>query len=897
MNKYIKYLLGLVTLALAVGCEVNDYNEEYLDGYVPSDKVEIEDIQNIELTLQDADYAAIANNKRNKEIAKLEGEEAEKALAAVASTKSFSEAAPAEKYLPAFLSAAYDVVLTNGSSVDVTYKKLKVGVSKNVSGVMSSKQYELTAEDYKKVWGEDNSTAYFTPEKSAKLYLPKILKESHADAKEGDYVIAKYQYSDYEPQIGGGSEGDGGEQSAYTPIKDLMKGANVTVKGHVAAAYGRGYMLADETGAVLVYLNKANNFALGDIVELTGEVGEFNSGLQFSASAEAKVVGKTKNFAFPKATPMTGAQLTEAVNNISCQYISVKGKLSISGFYYNLTIEGADFQGSLDYVIKGTVPEEYAGQNVEVTGYLFSVSKDRDTGKPKYAKLMMTSIALEGQQPQATAIGVVASQEAAAEYTVVGQVAAKAGKNVVVTDGTGSILAFFAEGAPELKVGDVVKLKGAINPHDGFNQFKSPELTVLNAESEFSAPAAKALTTADIDALGQMATVQNVAVSGVLKKNDKNYYELTLDGPLVMQKSRLFYENEEVIDASLLDKAVVVEGYLIGFSESYKSITTLVTSVKAADAAAIASLGLTRAQPTKTIEVVYSLKGGSWEPVEDCLMVTEEELDKMGFSKMFPSFKVAQKYLPMFLKNNCSYAFAEDVKAVVYYYSNDDKATLGVTEFVYNGEDWNEVAKTEELIAPFVKVDGKWVFNPSKTIVLNPDKGELSKLYYQAGADWVAANKHEAYTTDNRDNTRIKDAEYYSGLSAKYTNLNWRINTLPKYYWVNAGEDIAPYAGYEDKDSAVSMKAYENFYTEAEKRFAEVMTAVLNQMHGDVKMIEGSDILYRIQMMLYTTHIKSSTGRVTHEFTFKLVSDGVFEYQGMKALEPEFELMNPENFK
>ena len=69
MNKHIvKYLLALATIAfVGGGCNVDDYNEEYLDGFNP-DK-EITDVQVLKYTMTDADYASVASNAANKAIA------------------------------------------------------------------------------------------------------------------------------------------------------------------------------------------------------------------------------------------------------------------------------------------------------------------------------------------------------------------------------------------------------------------------------------------------------------------------------------------------------------------------------------------------------------------------------------------------------------------------------------------------------------------------------------------------------------------------------------------------------------------------------------------------------------------------------------------------------------
>jgi len=233
-----------------------------------------------------------------------------------------------------------------------------------------------------------------------------------------------------------------------------------------------------------------------------------------------------------------------------------------------------------------------------------------------------------------------------------------------------------------------------------------------------------------------------------------------------------------------------------------------------------------------------------------------------------------------------------------HFYDSTDKVTLlFADEYTYDGADWIKTEDTETLDGPFKKVSGKWNFDPSMTLVVAPDRSAYSKSFYQACVDWVLQNKDAAYTTDNRSGSRLTDAEYYSGCAASYTNLNWRINTLPKYYWSEAGEDISAYDNWGSEDKDAMRASYQAFYDEVEKRFGEVMSAALGTLYPDVKMISGIDVIYTVQMMLYTQHIGSGTGKVTHAFEFKLVDTGKFEYVRMYALSPEYELMKDANFE
>ena len=309
---------------------------------------------------------------------------------------------------------------------------------------------------------------------------------------------------------------------------------------------------------------------------------------------------------------------------------------------------------------------------------------------------------------------------------------------------------------------------------------------------------------------------------------------------------------------------------------------------------------MTRAAVTKNRYAIYTFDGTSWAAAENTTMVNPEDYTQMGATNPnFSSSFSQDTYLPLYLKYKYPYALAEEKMNVAYhFYDSTDKVTLlFADEYTYDGADWIKTEDTETLDGPFKKVSGKWNFDPSMTLVVAPDHSAYSKSFYQACVDWVLQNKDAAYTTDNRSGSRLTDAEYYSGCAASYTNLNWRINTLPKYYWSEAGEDISAYDNWGSEDKDAMRASYQAFYDEVEKRFGEVMSAALGTLYPDVKMISGIDVIYTVQMMLYTQHIGSGTGKVTHAFEFKLVDTGKFEYVRMYALSPEYELMKDANFE
>lgn len=306
--------------------------------------------------------------------------------------------------------------------------------------------------------------------------------------------------------------------------------------------------------------------------------------------------------------------------------------------------------------------------------------------------------------------------------------------------------------------------------------------------------------------------------------------------------------------------------------------------------------------PSAATSTLYTFNGSKWEAYAPSSVRQIKKADFAAMGSNYDSFDNSFKadvYLPIFLKTNYPYAQADDLVNLVYKYYDSASKTRSVVadEYVFDGTNWNKTEKTEILDGPFQKVGGKWNFNPSMIITLNPDKSPLSKLYYQAGIDYVIANKDAMYRYDNRSSKYLTDTEYYSGCASGYTNLNWRIRTLPAYYWKAAGEDISAYEDATSDDMAKKRASFEAFYAEVEKRFGEVMAAALGSIHSDVKMIDGIDVIYTIQALVYSEYIESSVGKVTHAFEFKLVGNGKFEYVRMYALDPQYELIQDKFFQ
>ncbi|MEG0789411.1 MAG: hypothetical protein RR258_04005 [Alistipes sp.] len=877
----IKLLFAVLALFVVVSCDKNDYNEDYLPGF--NGDPEITDAQSLKYTLTDADYKTIATNKENVAIAKAAGEDVAKALANLGKSKCFTDLITAKTYLPAFLKAAYDTYLTNGSSVQITYNTA-VNAPKELAPLAAAETYTLEATDYAVAWGDKIKADYFTPGKPAASYLPRILKASVTGAEEGDYVVAAYEYSDAEPSTGGDEPVE-----VINKISEVTAAGDYIIQGKVSATYARGVILSDESGSILLYLNAVPNYSLGDVLKVKGAASEYNSCMQFGPASEVSMQGKTPKFTFPTPAIMNGAAMDAYLTAATIKYVSYTGTLKISGSYYNIFIDGATTaQGSLQYPNPAQIDPSLDGKKVVVSGYLSSVSKK--SGAPKFANTIVTAINEEGIAPVYTPIGIVATAEPGA-YTVKGSVVATYARGFLVNDGTGAILMY---GGPTCVVGDVVTIEGTTSAYSGLNQYsKAATVTKINTEPiSFKYPAIQEMTGADMDAYLTMPTAKYVKYTGTLTVSDNGkYYNVINDEALTAQGS-LSYPNDDLNAIALKGKKVIVEGYTIGVS-SGKFVNTMVTAISEATASAAAALS-SRAAVTKTRYAVYNNTGTAWVAAKSTVMVNPEDYEAMGLSAAnFTKTDTPEKYLPTFLKLKFPYAAADDTMFTLYQFNDGKVTSLRADQYLFNGTEWIKNLNVTTEVGPFEKLNGVWKFNPSMTIILNPDKSVFSKSYYQAVVNYVLANKDKLYCTDNRSGSVYTDQEYYSGCAANYCNLNWRINTLPVYYWkaVEGEAAVAPYIYPADADKATIRKCEEAFYAEAEKRFGETMSAALGVLHADAKVIEGIDIVYTVKMMLYTSNIGSSTGRVTHAFEFKLVDNGKFEYVKMYALDPQFELI------
>lgn len=152
--------------------------------------------------------------------------------------------------------------------------------------------------------------------------------------------------------------------------------ASASTSGTVVATYARGFLISDGTGHILAYVGSAYDasLAIGDVVSVSGTTSEYGGLLQFGSNISFEKTG-TAEFAQPEPEVLDGAALDAYLAAPVIKYVQYTGTLNISGYYYNVTVDGAATAvGSIQYAPEGLVDAALNGKKIVVTGYTIGFS-------------------------------------------------------------------------------------------------------------------------------------------------------------------------------------------------------------------------------------------------------------------------------------------------------------------------------------------------------------------------------------------------------------------------------------------------------------------------------------------------------------------------------------------
>lgn len=931
MKKNLIKLFALSAMAL-VGwsCETDYYNENYLDGYESDDK--ITDVQQIEYTLAEGDYATIAKNATNKATAEAAGEEAVTALAAIGTNKYFANEDEAGMYIPAFIAASYPT-LDDTSVAMVTYRSA-LEVPAEIGKMNAAKEYTLKKEDYQAIWGSETEFEQaLTPATIGKL--PEALAAAYAteEIAAGDYVVVTYNYSAEEPKAEEPEEpstpSDPDEPSTptyeYTSVLGTaVSGDAVEVKGWISAVSTMGPILTDNGGSVLLY--DKNNAAfpalkVGDEVTVSGTMGDYKTGLQIAASGASVEVTGTKEVAYPTPTELTGEVMNtmkDRTENEPSLFIKATGtmKVSVSGDYtnYNLVVEGADgcqisFYGPTSEVIGQIVD----GQTATLYGYLTGITGS----STKYFSTVAVSINEEpnfdegGNEPEEpstpvtdvnTTIAALNAMMTSTKTTITEEYIFEA---VVLNDVAGgnysyNNLILQSEGATTAGNGLVV-YGSQVEPSTlGLNKGDKVEVTlykdiaqlVLYSDMyEVTGPQeaewckVEKIGTATIEPVvvtpDQLKAYQSmlVTVKGATTDAAGTWCTAAAAGSHTMTASgatMTVYVKKNATD--FVDKNFkATTGDVTGLVTLYKGAEQL-TPRSIADVAAftegVTARSATALQSSKQYGF-YQWDGAKFTAA-DVAIVQPEDYTEMGQNYGNFSNPAQDDYLPKFLAKNYPYGMEGDKVNVLYRCYAGGANSWRVDEYISNGSAWIKTIYFADMVGQFRKAEGVWKVDRTLELAYTEMGSADFKAFCQYCCNWVYDFVDVPLGAPARDNAGVILSADKVTVGGNSPSGAWWVSSYGNNEWY-AG--TYAYYGEMNWSGSKARAAWENLgYTglsddeliaKMQQNAAIVFQNVLGYMYPEMTPEEYNQVVIKVYDYI---------SKANWAYTFKTVGTGTFEY-------------------
>lgn len=269
----------------------------------------------------------------------------------------------------------------NGEVYDNTFDKANFKVALSADGTnWTDIEYTTTGGETTPYWV--TATSDFTlKEAVSELYIRFTANESLV-----------YRLDDMKLETGlggtvvdlaGGTPPQPGEVST---ISEVIAGENgaYTIEGTVVGVNARSFLVKDDTGIILIYLGWDNttetpvvsyNATVGQKVKVSGTTTTYSKLKQFSETGLTIEKIADGTYTQPAPTVLDGAGFDAyAAAAPVVKYVQYTGVLTISGFYYNVAVEGTNLQGSLAYPIDGSIDASLNGQEIVVTGYAMGMT-------------------------------------------------------------------------------------------------------------------------------------------------------------------------------------------------------------------------------------------------------------------------------------------------------------------------------------------------------------------------------------------------------------------------------------------------------------------------------------------------------------------------------------------
>lgn len=357
-------------------------------------------------------------------------------------------------------------------------------------------------------------------------------------------------------------EGAQGNLKSIADVLALSSGIEAETEGVVVGTYNRGFVIMDETGCLLAF-NAAYTepgVELNSKVKVAGTTAVYGDLPQLSiASVTTLETGLT--VAEPNWLEVNKDNI-ENLDLTKCQPIKMTGVLSISGYYYNLSIDGTTVQGSISYPLESLGLADLAGHEITVYGYFAGGNN------AKFRNIMAVKVTDNGQSE--TPVSTIAEIIAAETGTLVkteATVMAIHKKGFILGDATGTIYVYTND-EPAVAVGNKILISGTTDNYNRTVQIKSA--TIEENDGSTATPTyPEPVDLTGLEAFNAF-TVDNdkidityAKLSGVMQSSG---YFLKKDGASNdIQLSNIYEDYSDLAGAEF-----TVTGYIYGFHSTNK---------------------------------------------------------------------------------------------------------------------------------------------------------------------------------------------------------------------------------------------------------------------------------------------------------------------------------------
>lgn len=838
MKKHLIYLCMASVLGLT-SCE--DFNDKHFDGL--DDMSKPENVLNKDYTLTADDYSAISGYKEADIMALLTGDEASKkekaekivtALKAAKSNQYLTPGAEPRTVLPLFMSKNWKTA-SLGATIRASYNYVPDAPA-YLAELAAAGTYELTAEDYKTVWGEEN-IGYLTPAKSPEKNLPKLLTVALKNAQKGDLILASYQYSVSEPS---GDEPEGPAEDFLADFEQVTPNADVVLDGWVNftekgtkrtwqgkefdnnryVQFSANGSKEDENVAWLISPGIDLSLYTAPVFTFNMKVGYYNANcLQILVSEDftndpttATWKDITSNFYLPQK-PTGGYAADWSIAGLA-DMSGYEGKVYIAFKYTGSGTGGKTTTYQIDNMFVGD--QSPVTKTVVMNEKFDEVTANADVALPEWVN-----------------------------FTEKGTKRTWQGKEF----GGNKYVQFSANGSNEDEnVAWLISPLLTVNA--GENTFFSFDLKI----GYYNADCLKVLISDDYTDSPVNATWTDISSYFTMPQEPTGGYasDFSLAG---------------TVDLSAYAGNIRIAFKYTGSGTGAKTTTYQIDNVNVFTCVASP---VTMAMAAKAVGHtenrldMYTYNGNGWVAKEKVTIVNPADYDAMGepgIRDNFSSSIVPQNYLPQFLGLKYPYAQAGDTVAVVYNYYNGEATVLKADEYVFTAGAWTYNTQPVTVVTEqYALSEEGWKFSPDVTITLVPGRG-VGTGHFQALTDWVWENidQKEGVTEKGKGYvTSFGNNDYYYGGSEYQNNFDFR-----------------PAKWKEQMNSVYGSMSNEDLSALMWERLPLGLQHMLESVYPEVQ-VEDVPVTYVLKFGVYGIDGSSDTKYYTARY--KLTGKGEFTY-------------------